>query len=41
MGGCNLGGCVMNHHTLGVIQWAKQLYQTDVYMYQCVQNMNN
>ena len=37
MGGCNLGGCVMNHHTLGAIQWAKQLYQTEVYVPMCAE----
>ena len=37
MGGCNLAGCIMNHHTLGVIQWAKQLYQTEVYVPMCAE----
>ena len=27
----------MNHHTLGVIQWAKQLYQTEVYVPMCAE----
>ena len=37
MGGCHLGGCVMDHPTLGAIQWAKQLYQTEVYIPMCAE----
>ena len=37
MGGCNLGGCIMSHRTLGAIQWAKQLYQTEVYVPMCAE----
>ena len=37
MGGCNLAGCIMSHHTLGALQWGKQLYQTEVYVPMCAE----